>query len=159
VVLGAVAGDLVYAHREGVRMARPYCEVEAEPADCVVVSAPLPVSQSLSRASRLIPPAGLLLRPGGAAIVAAECPEGAGPLAAMNEEILELGVRRYLPERCRIFLVSGMDQGAVAQTYATFAPSVAWALERARDEAGGAVDAIVVPDAADVVPRVRPPSP
>ncbi len=43
---GEVAGDLVYAQREGVRMARPWCEVEAAPADCVVRSAPLPVSIS-----------------------------------------------------------------------------------------------------------------
>jgi nickel-dependent lactate racemase len=155
VVLGAVAGDVVYAHREGVRMARPHCEVEASPADCVVVSAPLPVSASLYQASKLVPPAGLLLRPGGTVIVAAECPEGTGPLGIVNEKIFELGVRRYLPAPCRLFLVSGMDEATVAQTYATFVPSVTWALERARDAAGGSLDALVLPDAGDVVPRVR----
>jgi hypothetical protein len=35
---------------------------------------------------------------------------------------------------------------------------VEWALERARDEAGGALDALAIPDAGDVVPRsVRAP--
>jgi nickel-dependent lactate racemase len=152
VVLGAVAGDLVYAHREGVAMARPYCEIEAEPAACVVVSAPLPVSSSLYQASKLVPPAGLLLREGGTVIVAAECPEGTGPLEVVNEKIFDLGVRRFLPAGWRLFLVSAMDEPTVARTYATFAPSVEWALEQARARAG-ALDALVIPDAGDVVPR------
>jgi nickel-dependent lactate racemase len=156
VVVGAVAGDLVYAHREGVAMARPYCEVEAEPAACVVVSAPLPVSQSLYQASKLVPPAGLLLLEGGTVIVAAECPEGTGPLQVVNEKIFDLGVRRYLPRDHRLFLVSAMDEATVARTYATYAPGVEWALERARASAGaGGLDALVLPDAGDVVPRAR----
>jgi nickel-dependent lactate racemase len=155
-VLGAVAGDVVLAHREGVRMARPWCEVEAEPADAVVVSAPLPVSQSLYQASKLVPPAGLLLREGGTVVVAAECPAGTGPLRTVNEAIFELGVRRYLPARHALYLVSAMDEATVRATYATWAPSVAWALERAREAAGKDVlDAIVLPDASDLVPVVR----
>jgi nickel-dependent lactate racemase len=153
-MVGAVAGDLVYAHREGVRMARPWCEIEAPPADCVVVSAPLPVSASLYQASKLVPPAGILLREGGTVVVAAECPEGTGPLAVVNEKIFDLGVRRYLPGRYRLFLVSAMDEATVSATYATFAPSVGWALEQARSAAGVAtLDVAVLPDAGDVVPR------
>jgi nickel-dependent lactate racemase len=153
-VLGAVAGDVVLAHREGVRMARPYCEVEAEPADCVVVSAPLPVSASLYQASKLVPPAGIVLRDGGTVVVAAECPEGTGPLRTVNEKIFDLGVRRYLPERYALFLVSGLDEGTVSRTYARHAPSVGWALERAREARGGArLDVAVLPDAGDLVPR------
>jgi len=153
-VVGAVAGDLVYAHREGVRMARPWCEVEAPPADCVVVSAPLPVSSSLYQASKLVPPAGILLRDGGTVVVAAECLEGTGPLEVVNEKIFALGVRRYLPERYRLYLASAMEEATVSRTYATFAPSVEWALERARQAAGGAtLDTLVIPDAGDVVPR------
>jgi nickel-dependent lactate racemase len=155
-IMGAVAGDLVYAHREGVRMARPHCDVEVDRADCVVVSAPLPVSSSLYQASKLVPPAGILLREGGAVIVAAECPEGTGPLRVVNEKIFDLGVRRYLPERYRLFLVSGMDEVTVSATYATFAPSVEWALEQARAAVGNAtLDVVVLPDAGDVVPRPR----
>jgi hypothetical protein len=98
----------------------------------------------------------MLLRDGGTVIVAAECPEGTGPLQVVNEKIFALGVRRYLPERHRLFLVSGMDEATVAGTYATFAPSVEWALERAREAAGAqTLDALVLPDAGDVVPRIR----
>jgi nickel-dependent lactate racemase len=156
VVLGAVAGDIVYAHREGVRMARPFCEVEAAPADAVVVSAPLPVTSSLYQASKLVPPAGLLLREGGTVVVAAECPEGTGPLDVVNEKIFALGVRRYLPRSHALFLVSAMGEAVVSHTYATFAPSLEWALSRARERAGKAVlDVAVLPDGGDLVPRVR----
>lgn len=157
-LLGAVAGDVVLAHREGVRLARPWCEVEAEPADVVVVSAPLPVTGSLYQASKLVPVAGALLRDGGTVILAAECPEGTGPLRVVNEKIFELGVRRTLPPRHRVFLVSGLGEAAVRETYATFAPDVEWALARAREAAGGDVlDVAVLPDGGDLVPV--PPGP
>jgi nickel-dependent lactate racemase len=154
-IVGAVAGDVVYAHREAVRLARPWCEVEAAPADVVVVSAPLPVSGSLYQASKLIPPAGLLLREGGVVIVAAECPEGTGPLQVVNEGIFELGVRRYLPAGATVLLVSGMDEATVRATYATYAPDLATALERARTIVGRPDPSVLVlPDAGDLVPRV-----
>jgi lactate racemase len=153
-IIGAVAGDVVYAHREGVRLARPWCEVEAPKAEVVIVSAPLPVSGSLYQASKLIPPAGLLLREGGAVIVAAECPEGTGPLQVVNEGIFELGVRRYLPAGATVLLVSGMNEATVRETYATFAPDLATALARAREHVGKAEPSVLVlPDAGDLVPR------
>lgn len=156
VVLGAVAGDVVYAHRAGVRMARPWCEVAAEPADVVVVSAPLPVSGSLYQASKLVPPAGMLLREGGVVIVCAECPGGVGPLRTVNEGIFQLGVRRFLPERYTLLLVSGMPEATVRETYATFAPSLEAALASAREIVGKAApDVLVLPDAGDLVPRRR----
>ena len=152
--VGAVAGDVVYAHRDGVRLARPWCEVEAAPADAVVVSAPLPASASLCEATRLLAPAGLLLREGGTAILAAECPEGTGPLDVLNARLFEGGVRRYLPEGHAVLLVSGLDEAAVGGTFATFAPSLAAALERARARSGRrTLEVAVLPDAADLVPR------
>ncbi|WP_242356147.1 MULTISPECIES: lactate racemase domain-containing protein [unclassified Anaeromyxobacter] len=152
-IVGAVAGDVVYAHREGVRLARPWCEVEAPKADVVIVSAPLPVSGSLYQASKLIPPAGLLLREGGVVIVAAECPEGTGPLQVVNEGIFELGVRRYLPAGATVLLVSGMDEATVRETYATFAPDLAAAIASARERVGREATVLVLPDAGDLVPR------
>lgn len=156
VVLGAVAGDVVLAHREGVRLARPWCEVEAEPADAVVVSAPLPISASLDRASRLVAPAGLLLRPGGTVVVAAECAAGTGPLRRVDRARFERGLRRYLPGDPAVYLVSSLDERTVAATYATHAPSVASALEGARARAGkDALDVLVLPDGGDLVPVAR----
>jgi lactate racemase len=154
-ILGAVAGDLVLAHREAVRMARPYCQVEAAQADVVVVSAPLPVSASLYQASKLVPPAGILLRDGGVVIVCAECPQGTGPLQVVNEGIFQLGVRRYLPERYTLLLVSGMPEATVRETYATYSPSLEAALATAREIVAKAEpEVLVLPDAGDLVPRV-----
>jgi nickel-dependent lactate racemase len=146
---------VVLAHREGVRRLRPYVEVEAAPADVVVVSAPLPVAGSLYQASKLIPPAGLILKDGGVVIMAAECPEGTGPLQTVNEGIFKLGVRRFLPERYTLFLVSSMPEATVATTYARHAPSLAWALAEARRLTGPGARVVVMPDAGDLVPVRR----
>jgi nickel-dependent lactate racemase len=151
-ILGAVAGDIVLAHREGVRRLRPWVEVEAAPADVVIVSAPLPVSGSLYQASKLVPPAGLLLKDGGVVILAAECPDGIGPVALVNEGIFALGVRRFLPARCTLLLVSSMDAATVAQSYARYAPSLEAALEEARRLTGPGARVLVLPDAGDLVP-------
>lgn len=152
VITGAVAGDLVAAHREGVRLLRRWVEVRAAPAPVVVVSAPLPVSGSLYQASKLVPPAGLLLQDGGVVIVAAECPEGTGPLKTVNEAIFTLGVRRFLPERYTLLLVSGMDEATVSQTYARHAPSLEAAVAEAARLVGGRGRVLVMPDAGDLVP-------
>ena len=154
--LGAVAGDLVYAHRDGVRLARPWCEVEAAPADAVVVSAPLPAAASLCEATRLLAQASPLLREGGTVILAAECPDGTGPLELLGERLVEDGVRRRLPEGHAILLVSALEEARVERTFAAFAPTMAAALERARARAGkGRLEVAVLPDAGDLVPRAR----
>jgi hypothetical protein len=152
VITGAVAGDLVAAHREGVRGLAPWVEVRAAPAPLVVVSAPLPVSGSLYQASKLVPPAGLLLQDGGVVIVAAECPGGTGPLQTVNEAIFALGVRRFLPARYTLLLVSGMDEATVRQTYARYAPSLQEAVAEAARLIGGRGRVLVLPDAGDLVP-------
>ncbi len=156
VITGAVAGDIVLAHREGVRQLERWVEVRAVPAPLVVVSAPLPVSGSLYQASKLVPPAGLLLRDGGVVILAAECPGGTGPLKTVNEAIFALGVRRFLPERYTLFLVSGLDEATVKQTYARHAPSLAWAVAEAARLIGGRGRVLVMPDAGDLVPVPQP---
>lgn len=152
VVTGAVAGDIVLAHREGVRQLKRWVEVRARPAPLVVVSAPLPVSGSLYQASKLVPPAGLLLQDGGVVIMAAECGEGTGPLQTVNEGIFTLGVSLYLPRRYTLFLVSGMDEATVRQTYARHAPSLDWAVAEAARLIGGRGRVLVMPDAGDLVP-------
>ena len=152
IITGVVAGDLVAAHREGVRQLRRWVEVRAAPAPLVVVSAPLPVSGSLYQASKLVPPAGLLLQDGGVVIVAAECPEGTGPLQTVNQAIFTLGVRRFLPERYTLLLVSGMDQATVGRTYARHAPSLDLAVAEAARLLGGLGRVLVMPDAGDLVP-------
>jgi lactate racemase len=151
-ILGAVAGDIVLAHREGVRRLRPWVEVAAAPADVVVVSAPLPVSASLSRAARLVPAAGLLVRPGGVVIVAAECPDGVGAEQAVGEGSPWAAVRRYLPEGVTLLVVSSLGPTALVGTGARYAPSLEAALEAARGVTGPDPRVLVLPDGGDLVP-------
>ena len=155
-ILGAVAGDLVAAHREGVRLARPWCEARARKADVVVVSAPVPVSGSLYQASKLVVPAGMLLREGGVVVLAAECPLGVGPLKVVNEGIFRLGVRRSLPERYRLLLASAMPEATVLETYAEYATSLEAAVAEARRATGAGARWLVLPDGGDLVPVVEP---
>lgn len=148
VAMGAVAGDIVLAHREGVRWLRPWVEVAAERADVVIASAPLPVSASLHQAARLVPPAGLLLREGGVVILAAECPDGLGPVEAGDEDPFAADVRRDLPERHTLLLVSS----ALSQRYLRWSPSLEAALEEARRIVPEGARILVLPDASDLVP-------
>jgi len=125
----AVAGDLVAAHRAGVEVCRSFCQVKTTLADVIVTSDASPVSDSLYQASKLLVPAGLALRPGGVAVVAAECAAGTGPLKVVNEGIWAIGISNYFTD-ATIYLVSAMPREVVEQTYCRWAPSVESVLER-----------------------------
>jgi nickel-dependent lactate racemase len=155
VVTGAVAGDVILAHRAGVRRLRPWVEVRVAPAPVVLASAPLPVAGSLYQATKLIPPGARLLEEGGVLVLAAECPQGIGPEQVVNEAIFAQGVRRYLPGRFTLLLVSGMDRATVGRSFATFSPSLEAALAEARRLTGGG-RMLVLPDAGDLVPVPQP---
>jgi nickel-dependent lactate racemase len=151
-VVGAVAGDLVYAHREGVRIGRPWCEVEAARADCVVVSAPLPLGASLRQAAKLVSRAGLLLREGGTAILVAECADGTGGRA--DAALLEPFKKRWLPRDATLLVVSSLSPPEVTAAGGTFAPDLEHALAVARARAGNVeLEVAVIPDGSDLVPR------
>lgn len=150
-VQAVVSGDLVAAHRAGVARCRPFCEVEARHADIVIVSDTLPLAGSLYQASKLLAPAGMLLKPGGIAILAAECPDGTGPLDVVNEGIYRIGIRHYFPEAHTIYLVSSLAPEIVKCTFCRPAPSVETALWA---HAGQQCRVLVLPAAGNLVPRV-----
>ncbi len=157
---GAVAGDLVLAHREGVRRLRPWVEVEAAREAIVVASASLPASGTLRRAARLLAPAGALLAPGGVLVLVAECPDGLGDGAGARDDGaggLPPPLRRCLPPCAEVLLVSSLEPGALDGRWARAAPSLARALEEARRRAGSHARALVLPDATDLVPVGAPP--
>lgn len=140
----AFAGDIVEAHRAASRAAAPAFEAEAGPARVIVTSDLPPVTDSLYQASKLLPPVGAVLEPGGTAIVLAACPEGIGPLETVNEGIYRLGIRHHLPEGHVIDLVSSLDEATVARSYARYASSLAAALARAGVPAAGPVEGVAV---------------
>ncbi len=124
----AVAGNVESAFRAGAAAAAPLFTVCAPRSRCVVVSDHLPLTGSLYQASKLVAAAAPLVEDGGTVVVAAQCPEGTGPLRVVNEAIYELGIRPRLPARHRVVLVSDLSDEAVAATYCEAAGSVEEAL-------------------------------
>lgn len=141
----AVAGDPALAFRVGARLCEPLYRVTAPAARCVVVSDALPLTGSLYQASKLVAAAAPLLEPGGTVVLAAECPEGVGPVETVNRAIYELGIRPRLPDPHQVVLVSSLPAEVVGQTYCRPAASV----DAAVAAAGGAP--VVLPRAGSLI--------
>lgn len=116
--VAAAAGDAVAAHRQLAARARELFEVSAPRSPVVIVADRPPVTRSLYQASKLLPPAGVVLADGGTVIVVAECDHGTGPLSRVNDGIYRLGLVPQLPPRHDIVLVSSLPASIVATTYA-----------------------------------------
>jgi nickel-dependent lactate racemase len=112
----AVAGDLVAAFRGGAELARPWFTVRARPAPLVIASDVLPVTASLYQASKIAAAVAPLVEANGEIVVAAECPDGIGPLDTVNEAILRIGILPRLPVGARISLLSSMSPSIVGRT-------------------------------------------
>lgn len=141
----AVAGHVIEAFRAGVERARPWFSCEAPRARWLVVSDRLPVTASLYQASKLVAAVAGLAEDDATIVVAAECPEGIGPVDVVNQAIYEIGLRPRLPARHRIVLVSSLSPEEVGPSYATWSPSVEAAL------AGATGPIVVAPRAAHLI--------
>ena len=119
-----VAGDVERAFRAGCDLARPWFTVRAKPAPVVIASDALPVTASLYQASKIAAAVAPLVEPGGVLVVAAECPDGVGPLETVNEAILRIGILPRLPVGARLVLVSGMEKSVVDQTLVEYGEDV-----------------------------------
>jgi len=146
----AVAGDLRAAFREGVARARSWFTVQAPRAPIVVASDVLPVSASLYQAAKIAAAVAELVEPGGMLVLAAECPDGTGPLSVVNEAIFRIGVLPRLAPGVTIHLVSALPPSVVASTLTTYAPSVEDAV---RHRAG---PVLVLPRASQLLFQVAP---
>lgn len=113
---GAVAGDPITAFRAGVAQLRPYYTVRAPRAPTVIASDALPVTATVYQAAKIAAAAAPLVAPGGQLVVVAECAEGVGPLAVVNEAILRIGVLPRLPPGASLHLVSALPEPTVART-------------------------------------------
>jgi len=149
-VIHAVAGDVVLAHREGIKWTRRVCEVKVEKkADVVIASDKPPITMDLYQASKLVAPAGCFLNNGGSVVLAAECNEGTGPLHIVNTIIYETGLKNYLPEKHSVYLVSSLDEPTVNETYCKYGGTMEYIISRFNDSSF-----IVLPYAGWIIPRV-----
>lgn len=154
-VVKAVAGDLVHAHREGVRYAREICEVKTKKlARISIVSDEAPVNINLYQAAKLIPPAGKTLTDGpGVVILCAECEEGLGAnLSVLNEMIYKIGLTNYLPPEHKIILVSSIKEEEIKETFCHYAPSLSDALLQACEFAGKNAPVSILPRGGLLIP-------
>lgn len=124
-VHGAVAGHPVAAFRAGVERVRPWFTVRAPRAPLVVASDALPVTASLYQAAKIAAAAAPLVAEGGTLLVAAECPDGIGPLEVVNEAILRIGVLPRLAPGVTLGLISSLPAEEVGRTLVTHAASIA----------------------------------
>lgn len=120
----AVAGDVITAFRAGADLARPMFTVHGRRAPLVIASDVLPVTASLYQAAKIAAAVAPLIEPDGTLVLAAECPNGVGPLETVNEAIFRIGVLPRLPPNTRIVLVSGLDEKVVRQTLVEYSSSV-----------------------------------
>lgn len=123
-VRAIVTGDVERAFREGCELARPWFTVRARRAPAVIASDALPVTASLYQAAKIFAAVAPLVEPHGTVVVAAECPEGVGPLEIVNEAILRIGILPRMPVGVRLVLVSGMSREFVSQTLVEYAESI-----------------------------------
>ena len=120
-VHAVVAGDLVDAFRRGADLARPWFTVRARPAPLVIASDALPVTATLYQAAKIAAATAALVAPNGTLVIAAECPDGVGPLQTVNEAILRIGILPRLPPGVRLLLVSSLPKVVVDQTLVEYA--------------------------------------
>jgi lactate racemase len=144
----AVAGHITGAFMAGARACEPMYRVSAPRAELVIVSDALPLAGSLYQASKLVAAAAELLVDGGTMIIAAECPEGIGPVDTVNRGIYEIGLAPRLPARHRLILVSGLDHDQVAPSYCEWAPSIESAIAGLGP---GRVRATIIPRAGELI--------
>ncbi len=143
----AVAGNVRAAFRVGASLCRPLYSVRAPRARTIIVSDALPLTGSLYQASKLVATAAPLLEPGGTIVVAAECPDGTGPVDTVNQAIYDIGIRPRLPTEHRIVLVSSLSPQDVAETYCDYA-------ERVEDVAPATEPALVLRRAGIMIPTL-----
>jgi len=127
-VRAIVTGDLEHAFREGCDLARPWFTVSARRAPVVIASDALPVTASLYQAAKIFAAVAPLVEPHGTVVVAAECPEGVGPLETVNEAILRIGILPRMPDGVRLLLVSSMSREIVEDTLVGYAADLSVAI-------------------------------
>jgi nickel-dependent lactate racemase len=181
-IIGAVAGDMIKAHRAGVQKLDWFVRVPVpEVADIIVAGCSHPTSVNMYQAANAATVCTRLIRPivkrGGVIIVAAPCPEGIGdgPFyqlvreAATAQDVIdkvaqpgffmhdqwEAQLWATVLTYCQVYFVAdGITADRVREMKAAPYPSVAGALQAALSEQGSDARILVVPDAPYTIPEL-----
>lgn len=175
-IIGAVAGDVIAAHRRGCQMIAERGMVKVErKADIVIASAGgFPKDINMYQAHKGLENASYFVRDGGVIILAAECREGWGnqtfeawmKAALSPQDILERIQREFqlgghkaagianIERRARVFLTSTMSDDQVRQMFMMPFAHPQQALEAALAELGADSQALALPLAGSIIPHV-----
>jgi nickel-dependent lactate racemase len=176
-IVGAVAGEVTAAHRQGCEMVAQRGKVSIpKPADVVVVSAGgYPKDVNLYQAQKALDNAAHAVRKGGTIVLVADCREGFGNetfrewmLACRSpEETLSRLERSFVLgghkaaaiakvlRRAKVCLVSEIPEESVSACGLVPFESADRALETALAEAGDDAQVIVMPEGGSVLPDPR----
>ncbi|KXA93462.1 hypothetical protein AKJ65_06305 [candidate division MSBL1 archaeon SCGC-AAA259E19] len=176
-IIGAVAGDPIEAHLEGVRMERERVVSKVKRgADIVITTnSGAPLDLNLYQTVKGIYHASLAAKDGGIILVASECGEGIGPESFLSlheradgpEEVKEI-IRNEEPigvqwenqllarvrEKNDIYLRSSLDDESVENMMMEPVGTLKDGLRRAMEEMGRDCDIIAVPKGPMVIPEV-----
>ncbi|OYT63123.1 transcriptional regulator [Methanosarcinales archaeon ex4484_138] len=151
-IVHAACGDMVRAHREGVRVVDEMYKIGVEPADVVIVSpGGMPKDINLYQAHKALENVKDAVRDGGAIILVAACPEGYGnatfeswldrcvrpedAIALFHEDFVMGGHKAALIAKLSLekdlYLVSGKNRDFADKAYFKHAPTLQNALSRA----------------------------
>ena len=180
-IVSVVAGDVIKAHREGVKLLDSWAKVPVKgPADVVIAGCSHPTSisyyQAVNAISHCVRIRQPIVRPGGTIIVAAPCPDGIGSdgpfydlVKAANSpaEVLEKlrqpgffvhdqwAAQSYCGDLMVVNLIvvtGGIDQRTVEEMLATYAPSIQEALDMALEKHGQESKVVVISDSPYIIP-------
>jgi len=148
-------GHPIEAHRPLVSIARKICQVPAQKADLVIVSAGLPLAINIYQTCKLLGPAAKVCNPGGVIIVASQAGQGLELKEALMKVLYPLGLtKNYLRPNVDLYLVSEAKREDVEQTFFKYASSMDEAVYHAEEKLGPDPDTIIIPDAGMLIPVV-----
>ena len=152
-IVKVVAGDMVEAHREGVKTARQIGEVKAEKSDIVILSGSFPEAVNIYQTSKLLTPATQIVKENGIIICATPCPDGVGGFVPVNIFIYGLLLKNILPKNVTLLLVSDLPGKVVKKSYLTPASSIEEALQMAYKKIGPNATTTVIQNPGLIIPK------
>ncbi|MEI6634734.1 MAG: lactate racemase domain-containing protein [Chlamydiota bacterium] len=153
-VAGVFTGDPVEAQRRGSELSGRVGEVEAPAADLVVSAEGFPDAVNLYQLTKIVPPAAMVVRRGGAIVCAGECRDGVGGLSIVNDITFRIGFWRLLPAGVRVYLVSDIPKRDVEKTDFIHAATIAEAVDAERRRRSTPPSITVLAGSGLLIPRV-----
>ncbi len=152
-VVGLAGGDMIKAHREGVRLCREIGEVKVKKADIVISCDEYPETINIYQTIKLIAPAARAVKPGGVIICAGECPEGEGELSLFNRLFYWTLIRRILPKGVNIYLLSEAGKTKNFPFFLKPIASLEDGIEKGFKKIGPDASIVILSEAGLLIPR------